>query len=213
MSVESGYWGRAICLRALVVIAIAALCPLANASINLTLQPVNAVADIGEVVEVRVYATSDSSSNQLLSAVQMILGWQTPYLQLLGNHQSGAVPLLVSGFPVGDPWGLNESNPPQNGVGMYQAFAPLGNPVAATPSGTLLTTLRFLALAPTPATPVDILPSAGSPVGHTIVFDGTTPNTNVTGVLMGTSITIIPAPGGIIALVLGGMVSRRRRGL
>lgn len=213
MFVAIRWWRRRLHGLACVVIAAGAISPGAVASINLTLQPVNPVADVGDVVEIRVYATSDSASNQLLSAVQMILGWQTPYLQLLGNHQAGAVPLLASGFPAGDPWGLNESNPPQNGVGMYQAFAPLGNPVAATPAGALLTTLRFLALAPTPATPVDILPSAGSPVGFTIVFDGTTPNTNVTGVLTGTSITIIPAPAGVLVLVLGGMMNRRRRGL
>ena len=39
--------------------------------------------------------------------------------------------------------------------------------------------------------------AAGSPIVETRVFDGLIPNTVVTGILTGTSITIIPAPGGL----------------
>jgi hypothetical protein len=177
--------------------------------INIDLVPVSNVVSVGDVVEIQVYITSDSSVDQFTSAVDMIFSWETSYLQLNGNSQVGAVNLLASGFPS-DPWGINDANPPQSGTGVYTAFAPLGDPVAATPSGTLLTTLLFTALAATPATYIDILESLGG--GTTTVFDGTQPNTPVTGDLNGTFVTIIPAPGvlGVFALAMLGSRHRRR---
>src|SRR5436190_15817065 len=76
---------------------------------------------------------------------------------------------------------------------MWIGLAPLGaaNSIPATPAGTLLTTFQFHALAATsPSTIVNIVPSAGNPVGQTIVYDGTIPNTNVTGTLSSATITI-----------------------
>ena len=52
-----------------------------------------------------------------------------------------------------------------------------------------------LALVPTPGnTLIDLVPSAGNPLGHTIVFDGTTPNTDVTGELDDALVQIVPVP-------------------
>mgnify|MGYP003870669729 CR=1 FL=1 len=190
-----------------------AACPIAEANINVEFRPSQPFYNVGDVVRVGVYATSDSASNQLLSAAQIIFDWDIAFLQLTGNSGIGAVSLLSSGFPSPDPYGLNEANPPMDGNGLYVAFANFGSPVAATPSGTLLTTLVFSALAETAATPVDILASGGSPLGRTTVFDGTIPNFDVTGTLTGASITIVPAPG---AATFGGvvvctMLGRRRR--
>jgi hypothetical protein len=163
-----------------------------QADIDVTLIPVDDVVPVGDIVMIGVVVSSDSKEDQLMSAMQMIFAWDTDVLQLIGLDQTGAVNLLFSGFPA-DPYGINESNPPKDGLGLYQALAPLGNPVAATPEGTLLTTLLFEALDVAPKTWIEIVPSAGDPVGHTIVFDGTTPNTDVTGVLTDASVTIVSA--------------------
>ena len=93
---------------------------------------------------------------------------------------------------------------PADGTAMYVGFASLGGPVFATPSGTLLTTLRFHALAPTSLSPITLLASAGSPAGTSVVFDSTVPNLSVTGTLTGAGVQIIPAPASCAALALPG---------
>jgi hypothetical protein len=99
---------------------------------------------------------------------------------------------------------------------MWIGLAPLGqaNAVAATPSGTLLTTFLFQALAPTaPTTLINLVPSGGNPIGTTTVFDGTIPNTDVTGTLTGAMVQILPIPGpsALAGLGLGGLFMARRR--
>ncbi len=169
----------------------------ALANINLEYRPPSQTVLIGDTVNIGLYAVSDDQSDQLLMSAQVIIAWDPNFLQSLGNDNTGAVPLQSSDFPANDPFHVNEVVPPKDGDGLYVALAPLGNPVAATPAGTLLTTFQFLALADTPETPVDILESAGDPEGHTIVYDGTVPNLDVTGELFGATVTILaePPPG------------------
>lgn len=179
---------------ALLLAALSASLPAAAAAaaINLELRPPEQTAIVGSTVDIGLYAVSDSGANQLLAAVQVIVQWEPEHLQLLGLTQQGAVPLLSSSFPPNDPFDLNESVPPQDGDAIYVAFAPLGNRVAATPAGILLTTLRFEALDVVAATPVAILEEAGTPTGETIVFDGTVRNLDVTGTLTGAIVEIVP---------------------
>ena len=164
-----------------IIIGSISLAAPALANIDLELRPLSQTVSIGDTVNVGLYAVSDDDTDQLLQAVQVIISWDPNFLQLLGNDDTGAVPLLSSGFPANDPFNVNEVVPPQDGDGMYVAFAPFGNPTAATPQGIRLTTFQFLALADTPQTLVDILASGGNPEGGTIVFDGTVPNLDVTG--------------------------------
>lgn len=160
-------------------------------AVDLMLVPLSREVSVGEEFEVAVYMASDSGEPQLVAAAQVMVGWLPEHLQLLGTHQDGAVELLSSGFPANDPYGVNESVPPQDGDGMYQALAPLGMPAEALPGGTLLTTVRFLAFEPAIDSPLLILPEAGAPPGETVVYDGTTPNTNITGMLFSASVTIV----------------------
>ena len=162
----------------------------AAANINLEFRPAGQTVSVGDTVSVGLYAVSDDKTDQFMAAAQVILAWDPEFLQLLGNDDTGAVPLLSSSFPANDPFNLNEQVPPQDGDGIYIAFAPLGNPVAATPSGTLLTTFLFKAVAETFSTPVDILEFGGNPVGETIVFDATVPNLDVTGSLTGATVHV-----------------------
>ncbi len=162
----------------------------AQGEINLEFRPANQVVSVGDPVNVGLYAVSDSDSDQPLLSVQVIFSWDVNFLQLLGLDQTGAVGLAGSFFPAGDPFGLNEEIPPQDGDGLYIAFAPPGSPVAATPAGTLLTTFQFLALDETAGTPVDILASGGDPAGQTVVSDSTG---DVTGTLSGAIVEILVA--------------------
>ncbi len=180
------------CFRVLAAAAAAIPAAAAGGAINLELRPPEQTAIVGDVVQIGLYAVSDSGTNQLLAAAQVIISWDPKHLQLLGITSQGAITLLSSSFPANDPFDLNESVPPQDGDGIYVAFAPLGNRAAATPAGALLTTLRFEALATVPATTVTILEEAGSPPGETIVFDGTVRNLDVTGTLTGALVEIVP---------------------
>lgn len=157
----------------------------AAASINLEWRkPVQSVCP-GDIVEIGLYAVSDSASNQLLSAIDLAFTWDPAYLDLQGLSQTGAVPLLASFFPSNDPFGINELVPPQDGTGLYSAYAPLGAPVAATPAGTLITTFRFLAVAPASSVSfVEMRETLGSPPVATTVWSGVTPGTPATGTLM-----------------------------
>lgn len=184
------------------------------AAIGLEFRPAGQTVNLGDTVGVGLYAVSDSSVDQLLSAADVIFGWDNAVLMLIGLDQTGAAPLLASFFPAGDPHGLNEAVPPADGDGLYTAWANLGSPVAATPAGTLLTTFLFSADALTPGTDLLILPSGGNPIGYTTVWDGTTANTPVTGTLQGAQITIVPEPASALLVVLGAVVLtgvRRRR--
>lgn len=171
-----------------VLIASASTAP---ASINLEWRPVGQTVLVDDVVHLGLYAVSDSGNNQLLSAIDLLFSWDPNKLELQGLDPTGGAGLLFSGFPVNDAFNLNEVVPPQDGDGYYNALANFGSSVAATPSGTLLTTFLFRALAETPSTQVLIEETAGSPESRTVVFDGTIPNTDVTGTLGSATVTIV----------------------
>lgn len=188
-----------------------ALAAPAKAAINLELQPGVQIVNVGDTVNVGLYASSDTSVNQALAALNVILGWDTGYLQLTGHTQAGAVPMMSTGFPLNDPYGINGPSFPADGDALFVGFAPLGNPALATPAGSLITTFQFTALAQTSGTLLDILTSAGSPLTNTVVYDGFVPALDVTGTLTGSTIIIIPTPASVAALALGFFVMGRRR--
>jgi len=172
-----------------VVSSLAVAAP-AIGNINLEWRPVNQTADLGSEVAVGLYAVSDNEQTQLMAAADVIFGWDPQHLTLIGIDNTGAVPLLISILPVVDPYHLNEAIPPADGDGFYLAYAYLGQPVGATPQGVLLTTFVFQAIAETHDTQVRVLPSGGSPEGHTVVYDGTVPGLDVTGTLGQASVTV-----------------------
>jgi len=181
----------------------------AAASINLELRPGSQSVFVGSAFSVDLYAVSDNLTSQTLSAAQVIITWNIAFVQLLGLNNTGT-PMLSSGFGP-DPYHLNDSL--LDGDAMWIGFAPLGNPVAATPAGTFLTRFNFHANAvTTPTTLINIAPSGGSPTGQTIVFDGVTANLPVTGTLTGAIVTVVvPDPGGMAVLLAGALLIGRRR--
>ncbi len=175
----------------LCLLVVAASATAVQANINLELRPATQTVAVGALVEIGLYAVSDDPEmDQLLAAMDVIIAWNPALLELSGIDDTGGPVLLFSGFAP-DPYGLNEVIPPQDGDGIYSALAALGQPVPATPAGTLITTFQFSALATTSSTLVEILELAGDPEGHTVVLDGTVPNLDVTGTLGSAEVTIV----------------------
>ncbi len=191
------------------VVVLAALAAPAFGYINLEFRTINPW-EVGETVEVGLYAVADSPAPQSFSAIRMIFAWDSLYLDLLGRSQAGAVSLLSSGFPSTS-WGLNEVVPPQDGDGLYQALANFGQPVWTTESGVLVTTLQFQALAVTGGTLVDVWANGGTPEIDTLVVDGEVPGLDVTGTLTGRWVEIVPEPGSLLVLLAGLNLAWRRR--
>lgn len=160
--------------------------------VDVELQPSLQVLDVGEVASVQLVLASDAGL-QPVSAASVILQWDSSALRLLGLNSGNAAPLVSSGFPP-DPFGLNELTIPADGDGIYVGLAPLGNPIAVSPAGTLFTTLRFEVLPAARETQIRVLPSGGSPPGATSVFDGNQPNVSITGDL-GHAVIRVGCPG------------------
>jgi hypothetical protein len=170
----------------------------AQSQINLTLVgPTDPVA-VGQVVEVRLRASSELIENFVgtsFVAIDCILGWDPAHLRLLGLTTAGSVPLLSSYFPnpTADYTGINESSPPQDGDALYYALAPLGNPVQCPAFGVQVTTFRFQVLSPFASTGIEILPTLTVDfVTDTIVYDGTVPGLDVLGTATGWTIVQTP---------------------
>jgi hypothetical protein len=169
-------------------IALAANCQ-AVANINVEFRPANQTVAVNDTVNLGLYIVSDDGTDQLMSSAEIVFTWEWQYLQLLGVDDTGGAQLMpFPPFPIYLP--LNEADPPADGDGIYIALAFGGQPVAATPTGTLLTTFQFKALQVTTGTPVGIPGSSANPLGTTVVWDGTIPNFPVTGTLTGATVVI-----------------------
>ncbi len=156
------------------------------ANINLELRPITQTAFVGNTVSVGLYAVSDNGSNQLTAAMDVVVIWDPTKLNPISFSNSGAgYSWFQSGFLY--PGGANASL--NDGDAVWTAFAAPGSPAAATPAGLLVTTFKFQAIAATPTTTVQLRRSY-SPY-MTVVYDGTTPNTDVTGTLTNADVTIL----------------------
>jgi len=146
--------------------------------------PIQAI-EVGEIASVGVYLFTDREP-VAFSVAQIVFEWDPRIVKLAGLTNVGAIPLLVSSFPANDPAGYNESVPPQDGDGTYLALAQLGSTTFAGSRGTLLTTLRFEALAPGRISVVEPI-AAG---GQTKVISGVVPGLILTGSLLGCVIEV-----------------------
>ncbi|MCK4659759.1 MAG: hypothetical protein KAV82_09590 [Phycisphaerae bacterium] len=175
--------------------------------INLEWRPLSSTVVVGESAYIGLYAVSDSlEEDQSFSTIDLHFTWSPTFLEFLGVDNTGAVDLMSSHIPYPDPlFHLNESNPPADGDGYYEAQVSFGQKRYATPSGTLLTTFEFEALQATSGTEV------GMAEGITEVLWGDMPNADATGALGTTTIEIIPEPSSLALAVLMGFAILRRR--
>jgi len=184
--------------------------PTCLGSIDLSLRPSNAQYGTGEQVAIAIIASTASEGPEGMLSFQLIFSWDTTLLRLTGFSGVGGAPFTATGF-FHDAYGINESSLPADGNAMFVGLGPLGSSIMVQPGGTLMSILLFTALSPSPGTPLPILPSAGSPVGITVVYGDAGPNVDVTGVLTGTSVHIIPAPSAALLPAIGVLLQRRRR--
>lgn len=197
--------------RAVCIMAIASFPSLSLGAINLQIQPVTSPVNVGQPVGINIFASPSSGSTEALLSFQMIFTWNTAHLQLTGHSVAGAPSYTGAGFP-NDPYGLNGPGVPSDGNAIFVVFGPLGGNVPISPGGTFLGRLNFNALSPTApgGTPINILATGGAG-GTTTVFGAGGPNLDVTGILSGTFVTIIPAPMTASVLALGGVMAMPRR--
>lgn len=164
----------------------------ARGEVNLQWRPATPTVRLGETVRLALYAVSDDPQNdQALSAIDLVFTWDPSALRLVRVDNTGAVAFGFSGFPVSEPFSLNEEIPPQDGDGLYQAQAELGSLVVATADGVLITTFEFAPLATTLSSDLRMSIPGGTPSTDTVVWDGVVPNQPITGTLSDASITIV----------------------
>lgn len=176
--------------------------------VNVELRPELSTIDIGQLARIGIWLATNNGANHVVSAVDIMFGWNPDLLHFTGIDNAGGSSLLFSGLPPISP---NEAIPPADGDGYYNALALFGLPITATPAGTLLTTLQFTAVTATIGTDVLVLPTAGSPSIPTVVWDGTIPNYNVTGWLGSAHVVVVPEPSSAAILGWGCLWILRRR--
>jgi len=207
--------GTAERLSLLVLIAAAAVAALSDSralgNVNLELRAERAVSRVGETVSIGLYAVSDSAEPQTFLALDAVLVWDPVGLKLIGRVNNGSFAWTASWFPKDDSLdGLNADCGPEqfcssysgipfnDGDAWYQAFAlfPDSGPVA-TPSGLLVTTFRFTALAPVAATEVVLFESPLENAATTRVLDARDEQTmTVTGTLRSATLVIATCASG-----------------
>ncbi|MBI2842576.1 MAG: hypothetical protein HYX78_04175 [Armatimonadetes bacterium] len=188
---------RIFCYSILVVAILFGATATGYAAVDLRWRPEFQVVHTGDSVDVGFYALSDSGADWPISAMEVIMLYNPDHLDFYDISTVGApYQWLMNGFLSPSPDDLNLAL--DDGEMMYSAWAQLGVAAKATPSGLLVTTLRFLAKDPVSRTYITIPLTFGTQA-KTRVFDGATPNLNVTGSL-GTA-TIMVVPVGVLTSV------------
>ena len=175
------------------VLALLAFCAHTLADVNLEWRPDVGAAFVGEEVRLGLYAVSDSGTDQSLSSVRVVFSWDNVRLAFLGLDNTGGAPFIFSELPVGGgACGLNETIPPEDGEGVYEAGT-LGEPVAATSGGTLLTTFRFQVVNGDGGTATVATQAQSASAGcETTVIDGNNPGLNIVGSMDAMEFTAFP---------------------
>ncbi len=126
-----------------------------EAAVNLEWRPVRQTVEVGEMVEIALYAVADSGLDESVAAITAILVWDPTYLGLWaivdpcdqGTCPENAYDWLSSGFlDDSQADGLNDTF--TDGNALYNALGQLasGDPAVATPEGLWVTTFMFQAL-------------------------------------------------------------------
>jgi hypothetical protein len=152
--------------------------PTASAGVvDMQQSPLAQTVPVGATVNVKIVVNSPNPGGQPWDALDAVISWDPTKLTLAGSTQIGAgAPFFLTGF-LPDPDGVNSNL--SDGDAIFTALGLPGSQIFAPPAPAQLvvTTLQFIALAPTPGTPVDYLPTIGN-FGKTRVLLG---GFNVTG--------------------------------
>lgn len=158
------------------MVAVTGFSSAARANVNLDFRPDSQTVAVGDVVNIDVYAVSDSLVDQGFSAGDIVLNWDPAKLNPISYTNAGA----------GYSWGnsgflfptLNGSLSDGNAEWSFERQL-FGAIPQATPAGLKLTTIKFTAVSPTTQTTVSMPASLSGRT--TRVFDPFIPNTNILG--------------------------------
>ena len=175
----------------LVAVLVVGSISISEASVGLKWRPAYKVLRLGESLRIGLYAASDTGASQPISALDAVMTYDPAYLHFYGLTPGNPPPTwLLDGFFSPSPDDINLAL--DDGDMMYTAWAQLGVPAMATRSGLLVTTLGFFAEVPVCRTVINVPLSLGG-FARTRIFDGVTPNTEITGSLGAAKVMIVPA--------------------
>lgn len=160
-----------------------------RANIDLEWRPIAVGATLNEIIEIDLYAVSDTGFTQSFSGISALFNWDPTHLELLGFIEpctqepcpSNTYDWLQSWFP--DDSELEDINGSLlDGDAFFQVLGRLGleELPLATPNGLHITTLRFRVLT-FESSVIDFIPQVG--VSKTRVAGGDLPGVDVTGIL------------------------------
>lgn len=187
------------CLASLLPVGVA---PVAAAEIDLAFAPASQTVplnSVGHEFGIQLVMTTDGAMAQAMVVVDAIVDYDPGFLEFLGVDDTANCCLwFFSGF-LPDPDGINLDL--SDGRFVYSALAQPGIPeAAAVAPGSIVTTLRFRALAVTSATVVSLVPAQGSFAETRVLL---LPGEDQTGDISGTAVITILDPGFFRAEVNG----------
>ncbi|MHC5110208.1 MAG: hypothetical protein ACYTHJ_10060 [Planctomycetota bacterium] len=162
-----------------------------RAEVGLEWRPSVQSVDVGQTVEVGLYAVSETGVDRPIAIVESILHWDPAALELLGLNENGPYEWFISAFPNDEAQdGLNapfSGDPPfvpdNDGDAWYNAVSqfPPAPPADATPDGLLVVSFQFTALSGG-ATQLELPAMAGKNT-NSQVWDGEVAGVIITGTL------------------------------
>jgi hypothetical protein len=166
-----------------------ALAPQASAQLaDLELIPDDSYVEVGDHIDIQIIVLASGATDVNFSAIDALLDYDPVHIQLLSNDDTFSAEAWFASTFLPDPDGINADI--TDGDAIYTALAAPGPPAIAPPGGAIVTTLRFLALTPTPATTISFLPSMGA-FGVTEVYAYNQPGGVVTGDFSDTAVVHI----------------------
>lgn len=170
--------------------------------VDLEWRPPTQTVDVGETVEIGLYAVTNDGKDHSIVAVLAILDWEPMFLGLVGNINNGPYEWQESGFF--DDSKFDDLNKTWlDGDALYLALAQFERPWPdATPEGFLITTMEFTALAETETTAIDVPLHAGQ-FSQSLILSGEIAGLDVLGSAGSAFVTIVPEPTTILLLLVG----------
>ena len=146
-------------MKAWTVLCVLITVAASQAGVDLEWQVVGESFEVGDTVEVELYAVADNAGDdEPFASLSVIMVWDPDVLALQDVNDNGPYAWAFSGFPS-DYDGLNDTL--DDGDAFYQAWPEFDVIPVATPEGLLITTMQFEALDAADASELVIVPEFG----------------------------------------------------
>jgi hypothetical protein len=163
-------------------------------AVDLFWSPTTVGVQAGSTFQIQLIAASGTCLDQPTGSIEIILNWDPAFVELVRKINTGPISWLISGFPNDS--GVDGLNAPfdgsvaNDGDALYQALSSLQGGALIPPSGIVVTTFEFRALAGTLGTPISIAASAGAFTSTRVIGAGADLGLNITGSLGGVSVQV-----------------------